>query len=734
GDAFAAFERARRELADSLGLEPGKVLTAAHDRLLMPAEHDVRSPSTLVGRDGFIAEVLARLDERPSTLLYGEHGIGKSRLIAVIGNRLARSGSLVANVTATRHPTHAAQVIYEIAEALGKTIDPSLPPTHGLVRVLHELVDGGNRVAILIDDAANLGPASTIAISAATRIERVSVIVTSRTRLELLADSDVLRLEIPPLNETQIAPIVESRLGSPPSPELLSWIWSMSGGNPALVELLTSQPLDQFPPPDGDDSEMGRLFDGLLRIHTAPLSEEGVNTLEVVAVLGTATRSVVLEFVSENGLDEAIVNGLLDQSDKGLIEFRHGALRSALYQAMAPGRRAEYHAFVLRVLERLKASADRIAPHAVACRDLDPLGAARILVRAAARGITAVPARRAEPWFRLALSMAEPLGDAALPVTAAAQIGLAEQLRRMGHPDQRAAAEKAVRLSLSSERPALIAEACSIAARVYGVGADGTVDPAVADLVRHALDVAENDDQVAAVLIGCSKLPPGPALERAGRRAALDALDMTLSPTLQRRTRLTAGRVLSSPADLEIRTLLAEEERDQTSPEYILGFEQRLFELPPLLMRCQGAVAAERAKALEVGVSGAIDLDARLSFGLYSAMLSYLRDDLDEAERTIRTLDELAEVAPTSLAPARKLANLLAIRLAQGRESELLEEIAEHASRQPEVHLWSALHARCLVSTDPHRALTLALRASEESTDHPLWALTAALCGAVGVE
>lgn len=756
GDALAAYERARRELADSLGLEPGAVLTAAYDQLLLPVEYFVRGRSALVSREEFIAELLEQLEQNRTTLLYGEHGIGKTRLLTIIANRLIRSGVRVASVTATRHATMAAQILQEICEDLEVELDSNLPPTQGFVEAIQEAADGGQPIAILIDDVSNLGPTSAIALAGAVRIDGVSLVLTSRTLLPMITGTTIRSVQIPPLTEEQIRPIIEDRLGTTVSDELVSWVATMSGGNPQLVELLASEPQEELDECGNQSETLARVLDGLVQTHTELLSERARRVLEVLAVLGPAPRSLIDEFVPARALDELLGHGLLAETAKGLIQFRHGALHTAVYNATAPGHRAEYHAFVLRLLDRLNAAADRVAPHAKACEEVNPLGAARALLRAALRDAPTVPAQRAKPWFRLVLSLAKPLGDGAADLVAAAQIGLAHQLRRLGRPERHAATDRARELADGSDHPLVVAEAAQLAARVDGLADDGTVAPSVIDLIERAFTVATAPEHLATVLIGTAELPPGASLERAGRRAALAALDALdaleageslarlhtdgngvhaeLLSQLRQRVHLAAGRTLHSPADLETCGVLNDAARDSTTLEYVEQFDRWLADLARSTMECDGATATESAALLRKGVSTLIDCDARLTFELHAALLSYLREDFAEAERTLDALDELIDAWPNGLGRARALGNLAAIRLAQGRELELVEELASFAAAQPSVRYWTALHARCLVRTEPERAAALALEARDESLDHPLWALTAAACAAVGLD
>ncbi|WP_018658356.1 BTAD domain-containing putative transcriptional regulator [Actinomadura flavalba] len=90
-DALTAYETLRRHLRDTLGVDPSPPLRALHAALLRQDEAAaVRGApvavSSLVGRDGLVAEVRAMVDAGPLVTLAGAGGVGKTRVaMAVAG-------------------------------------------------------------------------------------------------------------------------------------------------------------------------------------------------------------------------------------------------------------------------------------------------------------------------------------------------------------------------------------------------------------------------------------------------------------------------------------------------------------------------------------------------------------------------------------------------------------------------------------------------------------------------
>jgi len=137
-DALAAYTRARRYLADEVGLEPGPELRAveaavlAQDSSLSPAPTRTAAPppapvTSLVGRDGELATLRSALGMSRLVTLTGPGGIGKSRLAIEVAAEPSRSGAVwfvdLATILASSAVAASVARALLLAESPGNEID-----------------------------------------------------------------------------------------------------------------------------------------------------------------------------------------------------------------------------------------------------------------------------------------------------------------------------------------------------------------------------------------------------------------------------------------------------------------------------------------------------------------------------------------------------------------------------------------------------------------------------------
>lgn len=128
-DALAAYHRAREQLDEHLGIEPGEELRALEAAILNhavppPAAVDERPPlpipvSSFVGRAAELDELQARLERERLVTLTGIGGVGKTRLALELGRRLGgevRDGVIFVDLSPL---ADAGLVAGQVADALG---------------------------------------------------------------------------------------------------------------------------------------------------------------------------------------------------------------------------------------------------------------------------------------------------------------------------------------------------------------------------------------------------------------------------------------------------------------------------------------------------------------------------------------------------------------------------------------------------------------------------------------
>ena len=197
-EALEAYSRARRALVSDIGVEPGPQLRRLHEAVLrqdaslearpatppLPPELDATSAPSLLGRAReleWLSAAWARAKRRRGGLvaIFGEHGIGKSRLAAELAHEAHETGATVLYATARTTPdaVHAALDSARAAESPTLlVVDHADQAPADVLAALVELGHIAARTPLLIlalgDDRgphegplASLGPESWLALA-----------------------------------------------------------------------------------------------------------------------------------------------------------------------------------------------------------------------------------------------------------------------------------------------------------------------------------------------------------------------------------------------------------------------------------------------------------------------------------------------------------------------------------------------------------------------------------------
>jgi len=405
--ALAAFDRFAEHLQEELGLEPletTRELVAQVRRTGTPRVATVVSPAPtaptgtlrpprLVGRE-VEAAALTR-SEAPVTLVAGEPGVGKSRLLHdVVGGALwtraveGLDGIPYHPIVALlrRVPTlvaglgpYAEDVARLVPELLPDVVPAATDPETGKGRLVEALARSLETApdALVIDDLQWADPATLELVAyLAQRGARLygayragEVGPTLRRLLEALRGRDALRVvELAPLDEAGVRSLLADLTGTATGPELFSrWLWQRSGGNAmfaletlrALFEAGVLRATDDGWETDVDDltRDYGELdvppaVAEVIRRRLRRLDPATVRLLEVAAVHGSAFDARRLTGIT--GLSPAATADALGEAERGGFvtagAFRHDLLRQALYDDIAPERRRLLHALAADAL------------------------------------------------------------------------------------------------------------------------------------------------------------------------------------------------------------------------------------------------------------------------------------------------------------------------------------------------------------------------------------------------
>lgn len=320
GEALETFAGLRRRLREELGVEPGPAATAEHLRLLAHTDQPVprgprtmhpglRLPALLSPTIGRTAEIDAAVSavERGNRLvtITGPGGVGKSRLLAEVGARLAAHGDVV-HVALSGHAGSRAQDL-----AAGLAVATGVPLRDGdavaaLVQALRS-----TDVTVLGDEAEwVLDAAGELARAVLAGCPGVRLVVTSRTPLGVVGERlvDVLPLAVPPAD-------------APPDAVLAS---------PA-VQLLRARLDDRGVPPEHQVTEVAVLGEVARRVDGLPLA------LELVAGRTASTPLADLASVVEQPLDlesDEVGRDARQRSLRRTISWSVDRLRPAAREAL----------------------------------------------------------------------------------------------------------------------------------------------------------------------------------------------------------------------------------------------------------------------------------------------------------------------------------------------------------------------------------------------------------------
>lgn len=385
-DALASYQRARRVLAQELGVEPGPALREI-ERMILAQDPGLEMPgmsALLPARsvDDAYPDQVALL-ERADLLqalagLHDEALAGSGRLVLVHGEAGVGKSALVR--TWCRTASSRARVLWGACDPLssprplGPLVDlaPHLDPLvgqligsgqrEGLFEAALAAFDTSGPVVVVIEDL-HWADMSTLDLLRflARRLEGTRTLVVATYRDEHLVGSDPLRVM---LGDIATQPVVR-RLTVP----LLSFaavadlaaatgldpgvVFTETGGNAFFVTEVVASGGQQLPPTVQDAV--------LARVHR--LSPQARLALESAAVIGARIEPALVHAMADvtvEAVDECVGSGML-RFEAPSYTFRHELIRQAVLSGITPGRLGALH---WQVLDRLRTMPISPRPHA----------------------------------------------------------------------------------------------------------------------------------------------------------------------------------------------------------------------------------------------------------------------------------------------------------------------------------------------------------------------------------
>jgi DNA-binding CsgD family transcriptional regulator len=408
-------------------------------------------------------------------VIQGPAGIGKSTLVQVVSERAAEQGlqtltargselerefgfGVVRQLLETRVVraggseraellAGAAGLAAPVLGLGGGGVGDSFAALHGLYWLVANLALGGP-VVLAVDDLQWADePSLRWLVYLCHRLEGVPVLVAASTRpprpgyspllAELLAGSGVQILRPAPLSEPAVAQLVCEGLGAQPDPAFVSACATVSGGNPfVLRELIFDLAADDVAPVAAQAAGLADRVPGqverVVLARLGRLDQAAVRLVQAVAVLGEDSELRLAAALAELTIDaaapaaDALVTAELFAAGRPL-RFMHPLVRSAVYEQLPSGMRAQAHARAAQLLAGEGVEPEQVAVQLLASEPAGAADAVQALRVAAAAALARGAPETAVTYLRRAL--AEPPTES-VRAAVLGELGSGEQMVR----------------------------------------------------------------------------------------------------------------------------------------------------------------------------------------------------------------------------------------------------------------------------------------------------------------
>jgi tetratricopeptide (TPR) repeat protein len=348
---------------------------------------------------------------RRLALVVGEPGVGKTRLVSEIAQRVHDDGAAVVWGRCNEAPLgpympfveilrqlvgapHATNLSFstrgELSRLLPELADPAVPagaPSRAeagteqrlLFEAVAEAIASRSPVLVVVDDLHWADDATLSLLRYLVTDERLTEVVLlgtvwesiDRSRAAFLADmsrhAETTRVTLGGFGHAELGALVTGLVGSVVSPSLVDTVAESTGGNPFFAEELTLHLMDADLVAYGDEATLRaiapsvrvpqRVRDALAsRLFSLPKpSQEFLLAGSVIgrefnaALAGSAAGLHGLELVE--AVEDGLLSGLMVESEWGRISFSHALVQEAVRAQLSSARQASIHREVAVLME-----------------------------------------------------------------------------------------------------------------------------------------------------------------------------------------------------------------------------------------------------------------------------------------------------------------------------------------------------------------------------------------------
>ncbi|MEU6261308.1 BTAD domain-containing putative transcriptional regulator [Streptomyces sp. NPDC047043] len=425
-DALSVLRRARRTLADRLGIDPGPALRGVEAEVLshtprlaapLPSAPPTSAPAPVFGqlveREKELAELRHCLSDAVAgrgglVCVQGPAGIGRSALVAEAG-RLGREWGVRVLDVGDGRPDALVQaeaspgirsydpqdLVRPLLDAMvdGRAADgpDGFDVLHGLYRIVERLVTDGHParpLLLLVDDLQSCDTASLRFLAhLLPRIQTLPVLVVTALRAgeppalhgneqvlaDIVQDPTVVHIRPGPLSAAGVAQLVRRRLGATVDNEVERACHRVSAGLPLLLTHVLGAPPTTGTDPRSVEEAGVRAVSDLVRTVLDRLPSAATAVVRAVAVLdggsgdGGASLPTVAAFTELSEQDVATATAALVRAevvrDRYPLAFVHPLAGEAVLRTVSPRERPALHERAARLLDRAGAAEERTAAH-----------------------------------------------------------------------------------------------------------------------------------------------------------------------------------------------------------------------------------------------------------------------------------------------------------------------------------------------------------------------------------